>query len=217
MPAERRTASIESLLQKSKWAAARKQIDVELAVDPNNHWLMTQKGVTLYEQHHYREALELFQESLKIVPDCPLTLWNLAGTLDALGKPASAIPIFTWLLDSKKSPEDDDCWESQEWTDSLKTDCVFRIAVCLQHLDRLPEAETCYRQYINLLLNGSPGSYPIEDAVRQIHPPPTTAKRDRARKQSRQALETALQQSGLLPRVRPGAKPPKIEFEKLFA
>jgi tetratricopeptide (TPR) repeat protein len=97
--------------------------------------------------------LPFFQAALAIVPDCPLALWNLAGTLDALGKPAEAIPLYTWLLESDKSPEEDPCWESREWTESLKADCVYRLGVCFEHLGQVEKAEECYRQYLNLLLS----------------------------------------------------------------
>jgi hypothetical protein len=50
----------------------------------------------------------------------------------------------------------------------LKTDCVFRLGVCFQQLGRRQSAEHCYRQYVNLLLAGMSGSYPIEDAARHV-------------------------------------------------
>src|SRR5262249_34422721 len=130
--------------------------------------ILTQLGVTFYEEHRYDEALNLFLESLRIVPDCPLTLWNLAGTLDALGQPAQGLRIYTWLLRSKKTPEDDPCWESQEWSDALKTDCVYRLGVCFKHLGQKKKAEGCFHQYLNLISTGIEGTYSIEDVRREI-------------------------------------------------
>ena len=57
---------------------------------------------------HQNETLVILSEA--IVPDCPLTLWNLAGTLDALGKYVDAIRIYVRLLESDDSPETDPCW-----------------------------------------------------------------------------------------------------------
>ncbi|MBX9623972.1 MAG: tetratricopeptide repeat protein [Gemmataceae bacterium] len=159
---------LDRLLAEGRWAAARKVIERELAADPGNHWLRTQLGVTHYEQRRYREALKHFAASLAIVPDCPLTLWNVAGTLDALGRAEEAVPVYLWLLGSKKTPDDDPCWESREWTDALKTDCVYRLGTCLQHLGRAEAAEHCFRRYVNLLLDGMSGTYPIEDAARHV-------------------------------------------------
>jgi tetratricopeptide (TPR) repeat protein len=161
-------AQISNLIESEQWEKARALIEKELEREPDNHWLLTQLGETYYEQRQYRRALGLFLKSLDIVPDCPLTLWHLAGTLDALGYTAGALRLYTWLLKSKRTAEDDPCWESAEWTDALKTDCVFRIGVCFQHLHRKDKAEQCFRQYIDLLLAGAAGSYPIEEAVRRV-------------------------------------------------
>ena len=159
---------LDQLLSEGMWAAARKVIERELAADPDNHWLRTQLGVTHYEQRDYREALKHFAASLAVVPDCPLTLWNVAGTLDALGKSEEAVRVYVWLLRSNRSADDDPCWESEEWANGLKTDCVYRAAVCLKHLGNEEAAGNCFRQYISLLLDGMPGSYPVEDAAREV-------------------------------------------------
>jgi tetratricopeptide (TPR) repeat protein len=79
------------LFQRRKWAQARKLLEKEKEKDPKSHWVLTQLAVTYYEQRKYAKALQLLLRSRKILPDCPLTLWNLAGTLDALGKHAHAI------------------------------------------------------------------------------------------------------------------------------
>lgn len=162
------TATIESLIERGRWADARKRIERELKSDPENHWLLTQLGVTLYEEQRYREALVPLLKSLEIVPDCPLTLWNVAGTLDALGESKEALSIYTWLLQSKQTADADQCWESEEWADALKTDCVYRAALCLQHLGQAESAERFFRQYIDLLLAGRNGMYSLEDAARHI-------------------------------------------------
>src|SRR6185369_1292554 len=118
--------------------------------EPDSHWLLTRLGETYYEQGRYKEALGLLLKSRELVPDCPLTLWHLAGTLDALGDQAGAVRLFTWLLESKKTPEDDPCWESVEWTDSLKADCVYSLGLCFKHNGRKELADYCLRKYIAL-------------------------------------------------------------------
>jgi tetratricopeptide (TPR) repeat protein len=143
-------------------------LEKEREKDPENHWLVTQLGVTFYEQRRYEDAVELFLASRQIVPDCPLTLWNLAGTLDSLGKRKEAIRIYNWLLQDKTSPEDDSCWESKEWAAALKADCVYRLGVCLEHLGKKQKAEQCYREYLNILLIGIQGTYSVDDVTKQI-------------------------------------------------
>ena len=159
---------IDDLLQRGDWEKARRLLQRERAADSDNHWVLTQLGVTFYEQRRYREALDWFSRSRKIVPDCPLTLWNLAGALDALGKHAAAIRIYRGLLKSNKSFEDDPCWESKQWTDQLKSDCVYRLGACFEHQGKNRAAEKSYRQYLDLLLLGTQGSYSLEDVTERI-------------------------------------------------
>jgi tetratricopeptide (TPR) repeat protein len=161
------------LLAEEKWEEARALIQQELESEPMNHWLLTQLGVTYYEQKRYHDALGYFEESLKLVPDCPLTLWNLAGVLDALDRSVEAVPIYTSLLKSRMSPQSDACWESDQWADELKTDCVYRIGVCFEHLGNRDRAEWCYRRYVQLTLAGINGSYSLDGVmtrIRSIHP-----------------------------------------------
>lgn len=160
--------SVEELIAAGAWAAARELITRDLSADPDNHWLLTQLGVTLYEQRRYADALAPLWKSLGIVPDCPLTRWNLAGALDAVGNPGLAARIYAGLLASTTSPDDDPCWESREWADALKTDCVFRLGVCYRHLGRTSRALECFHQYAGLLGLGRPGTYPIADVAEHI-------------------------------------------------
>jgi predicted Zn-dependent protease len=70
------------LFQSGAWLKARKLLEAERKKEPENHWLLTQLGVTFYEQRQYAEAHRLFLASQKIVPDCPLTLWNCTYSID---------------------------------------------------------------------------------------------------------------------------------------
>jgi tetratricopeptide (TPR) repeat protein len=159
--------------------------------------VLTQLGVTFYEQKRYEEALQLFLASLEIVPDCPLTLWNLAGTLDSLGKHTHAMRIFTGILRSNISPDDDPCWESAEWADALKADCVYRLGVCFQHLGKKRKAELCYRQFLSLLSLGIAATYSIDDVKRQMRDLQSAGKSNGVESEVRKAVAATLQLSGI--------------------
>ena len=208
---------IAALLQKSEWAQARALLERERDKEPDNHWVLTQLGVTYYEQGRYDDALELFAESLPIVPDCPLTLWNIAGTLDALGRHAEAVPVYVWLLQSNKSPAEDPCWESKEWTETLKTDCLYRLGVCSQMLGKTQQAQQCFHQYANLLLSGIHGSYPIEDVMRQLQGLHRNGKHGGAESELRKAVASTLEVSGIEPRQGRATAPPKINTAKVLS
>lgn len=207
---------LEVLLEQESWEAARQAIDRELKRHPGDHWLLTQRGVTFYEEGRYEDALPPLLESLKIVPDCPLTLWNVAGVLDALGKPDKAVRIYTWLLKSKTSPDDDPCWESREWADSLKTDCVYRVGVCFRRMGLGESAENCFRQYINLILAGMTGTYTIDDAAKCIRELHAGGHQKKVEREVRDAINSTLQEPGVLSVQGNRRKLPKLELADLL-
>jgi tetratricopeptide (TPR) repeat protein len=184
-------ASLAALFQSGQWADARKLLESELVKEPDNHWLLTQLGVTYYEQQQYEEALKNFQAASRITPDCPLVLWNTAGALDALGKHAKAIQVFTRLLKCDVEPEADACWESPEWSAALKADCVYRLGSCFRDIGKKEPAEECFRQYLDLLLSGIDGSYSFQDVSREIRGL-STANGDGSASHFRKAIRAAL-------------------------
>ncbi len=190
------TATIDMLFKKGRWPEARALLEKEREKQPSDHWVLTQLGVAFYEERHYREALQLFLASQKVVPDCPLTLWNLAGTLDALGNPVEAVRIYTWLLESRQTATADSCWESKEWTEALKADCVYRLAACFQQMGRAGTAAHCYRQYINILASGIQGLYSSNDAMQQIQKLQATAPPNGSRRALKEAVNATLAASG---------------------
>jgi tetratricopeptide (TPR) repeat protein len=201
-------ARVNELFSEERWDDARALLREALGKEPKSHWLLTQLGVTYYEQRRYGEALRILLDSLEILDDCPLTLWHLAGTLDALGRSREALRIYSWIIDSDRSADDDPCWESREWTDSLKTDGVFRLAVCLRHLGKKKAAEECYRRYLDLRTTGVDSIYSSEDAIREIallHEPTRSGARGGKR---RDAFVSALQTAGI--KRSNGKAPPKF-------
>ncbi len=209
--------SIDDLIGREAWSEARDRIEIELADEPDNHWLLTQLAVTLYEEGLYREALRPLSRSLQIVPDCPLTLWNLAGTLDALGESVDAIRIYLWILNNSKGPEDDPCWESLVWTESLQVDCVYRLGESFGRLGDARAAEVCYRRYIDLGLAGLRGSYSLDDAsdaIQDLRPTNGTRKLWR---DVRRTLDSTIRGSAIRPAPVRSRKPPKIALDALFA
>jgi tetratricopeptide (TPR) repeat protein len=207
---------INDLFQRGEWEKARCLLEMEREKDPESHWLLTQLGVTFYEQGKYEKALRIFLASRKIVDDCPLTLWNLAATLEALGKYTVAVKIFTWLLETEKSAAEDPCWESKEWTNALKTDCVIRLGVCFKYLGKTRKAEHCYRQYLNLLLSGFEGLYSPEEVFRRIRDVHNTGDQRALRSEWRKAVASTLQALGVKTRKGRANGPPRFDEKELL-
>ena len=120
--------TINELFDQNDWEKARELLEVEQKKTPSSHWILTQIGVTYYEQRQYKIAESFFRESLAIKSDCPLTLWNIAGVLHMLDNDQEAKKIYHELINSKETPQENPCWENQSWSDSLKSDCVHRLS-----------------------------------------------------------------------------------------
>src|SRR5687768_1235920 len=89
---------IEKLIDAEDWKAARKLIHAALRKEPDSHWLLTRLGLTHYEERNYRKALLYDTQALELAPNCPLVLWDYAGTLDMLGRNKEAIAIYRKLI-----------------------------------------------------------------------------------------------------------------------
>jgi len=205
---------INGLFNRDEWDKARRLLENELQKDPINHWLLTQLGVTFYEQRRYKDALRFFVRSRAIVADCPLTLWNLAGALDAIGKPRPAITIYNWILQAETTSHDDPCWESAQWTEALKADAVFRLGICFEHLGRKNKAEDLYRRYLEFLLKGAEGTYSVEEVTRKIRSLHEGGK-GWMKGEFKQAADAAARISGRKPRKRPASIPPSLGKREL--
>jgi len=206
---------INDLFRGCAWEKARQLLENEREKEPNNHWVLTQLGVTFYEQKKYSQALQLFRASLAIVDDCPLTLWNLAGALDSLENHRAAAKIYTWLLQTERSPEDDPCWESQKWTDALKTNCLYRLGCCLQSLGKKKDAEHYYRHYLDLLLLGRDGMYSAEEVARRIRSLHSSRMRLRAG-DFQKVVKSAIQVPGSRPQEGRRIAPPRLGERELL-
>jgi len=102
-------------------------------------------------------------------------------------------------LGSKQTSANDPCWESKEWTDALKADCVYRLGVCFQKISKIEAAEDCFRRYINLLLSGIDGLYSMDDAMQQIRKLHDASRSNGAERELKKAVQETLQASGRFP------------------
>ena len=125
------TSKIETLIAAEDWPRARKAVREELRSSPNNHWLLTRLGLTYYEERRYKLSLKYSLRALAQMPNCPLALWDYAGTLEMLDQTQDALTIFQRLV-RRGIPEITfgDCGEGLAWARGLIADCHYRLAHC---------------------------------------------------------------------------------------
>jgi tetratricopeptide (TPR) repeat protein len=160
-------SNIEKSIQLENWTLARKQILRELKNDPESHWLLTRLGLTFYEERNYGKALEISEQSLKLAPECPLVLWDYAGTLDQVGRENEAIKIWKGLI--KKGAQRialDECGEGIRWSKSLIIDCKYRIAIAYKSLKKKSLAIEFMKDHLADRTSGTRSIYPLR-MVRQ--------------------------------------------------
>lgn len=153
---------INALFAKEKWKEARALIEKEMEKrgDECDHWLLTRLATTYYEERHYKKALQLNEKARSLAPNCPLVLWDYAGTLDALGRSEEAIAIFMSLI--LRGPDKigrEECGEGLEWAIGLLADCFYRVSVCLIHLHRPQPARKFFLWYAQLVAAGAQSIY----------------------------------------------------------
>ncbi|MFO0969405.1 MAG: tetratricopeptide repeat protein [Gemmataceae bacterium] len=156
---------INRLFDQEKWREARRLLQEELKREPESHWLLTRLGTTYYEEHDYKNALELTQQAHQLAPNCPLVAWDLAATLEMLDDDRAALRIYQRLFETGvKAIANDECGEGEAWARSLLGDCLYSAAGCLHRLGRHEEALRSIQRYLGFRAIGVKSIYSVKDA-----------------------------------------------------
>jgi len=155
---------INDLFERAKWAEARRLLEARLREQPRNHWVLTRLGTTYYEEQDYERALALTQRAQALAPTCPLVVWDLASTLEMLGKDRKALRLYQGLVArGTRAIANDECGEGIAWARSLLTDCLYSVAGCLHRLGRHQEALRSIQEYLQLRAMGVRSVYSLKE------------------------------------------------------
>jgi tetratricopeptide (TPR) repeat protein len=162
-------SAIESAIKRDDWKGARRLLRAALRRQPDSHWHLTRLALTYYEQHDYRRALSIEERAYDIAPHCPLVLWDLAGTIDMLGRHRDAIAIYRKLIRrGVESIAFGDCGEGLAWARGLVADCWYRLAHCQSKLGCGAYAVRCYRRHMAMRGQGCRSIYRLEEVRREL-------------------------------------------------
>ena len=159
---------IEKYIEKENWAKARNEIRKELKTDKDNHWLITRLGLTFYEEKEYKRALHYSEKAKKLAPNCPLVLWDYAGTLDMLGKEKEAIKVFQKIIN--KGIEEiayGECGEGIRWAKALYADCFYRLALSYLRIGQKRKAKENFEKHFVNRGRGIPSIYKINEVKKK--------------------------------------------------
>ena len=160
---------IENAIRRENWKKARQLIQSDLRLEPNSHWLLSRMALTYYEEHKYKRALTIGLKAYKVQPNCPLVLWDLAGTLDMLGRYREASVIYRRLIRrGVESIAFGDCGEGLAWARGLVADCWYRLARCAKQQRHTAKAVKCYEQHLDLRGSGCRSIYPLQIVRKEL-------------------------------------------------
>jgi tetratricopeptide (TPR) repeat protein len=120
--------------------------------------------MTYYEERQYVSALKYVEQASKIMPKCPLVIWDHASILDMLRREKAAIALWKKLIRrGGRSIAFDECGEGLRWPRSLINDCNYRIGKSYYDLGN----ERLARAFITKHLKGrQPGLRSLYEAKR---------------------------------------------------
>lgn len=166
---------IEDAIKHKNWEKVRRLVLKDLSKEPKSHWLLARLALTYYEEYKYERALIIGQRAYKLQPDCPLVLWDLAGTFNMLGRNQEAMAIYHRLIRrGVKAIAFGDCGEGLAWARGLVADCWYRLALCSIKLRRTAKAIKYYEQHLALRGSGCRSIYALKDVRKEynaLNPP----------------------------------------------
>jgi tetratricopeptide (TPR) repeat protein len=162
-------AHIETLLKRKRWREARALIQDELVSAPTDHWLWTTLGLTYYEEKQYEKALECSKRAVELQPDCPLVLWDYAGTLSMNGREEAALAIWTLLLDMDlEDVAYGECSEGMDWALQLINDVHYRMGHYFLWKGRKEQALNSFKKYLHNREHGVGSIYDKKEVEKHV-------------------------------------------------
>lgn len=164
-------AAIERLIAEEEWEAARRLIQAEIDKEPEaSHWLLTRLGLTYYEQFNYQRALELSEQAFALAPDCPLVLWDYAGTLEMLDRTQEALVIYQRIIERGiESLAYDPCGEGRARARGFYADSLYRISHCYTALGNHAKAVEAMQSALEQRGPGCQSIYPIGKLRKELN------------------------------------------------
>lgn len=133
------------------------------------HWFLTNLACCYYEQRRYRTALQYDIAALVIAPNCPMVLWNYAGSLAMLGRHSQAKTIYRNILKRGLTRlATGQCGEGRSWTASFLNDCRYRLGIVHYEAGERTVAIRWLKAHLKYRSSGVRSIYPIVDVKRKL-------------------------------------------------
>jgi tetratricopeptide (TPR) repeat protein len=127
-------------------------------------------ALTHYEEFQYEKALALEEKALSLAPNCPLVLWDYAGSLEMLGRQREALRVYQRLIKrGAKSIATGECGEGLAWARGLVADCWYRMAGCYASLGNRAKELKAFEVHLDLRGPGCHSIYRLGELHKELN------------------------------------------------
>ncbi len=178
---------IDELFDSGRLEEVKVLLHTELGTDENNHWLLTKLSSVYYESKDYKTALMYSTIANKLMPHCPLVLWDFGAALMMTNNTMNALACYRRILQlgyqqlNGRRIDVDPCWEGKSFTVSIITDSLLRIGHCYVDKKNFELASVFLLSFIRQSSKWSKGClFDLDDGVEVLKTMPKLANIDDA-------------------------------------
>jgi tetratricopeptide (TPR) repeat protein len=160
---------INDYKKNNRWLDAKRVLEEELIIYPNEYWLLTTLSNVLYELKDYNSALEYSEKALNAEPSDYLVLNNHACILSVIeGKEKDAIELLERIIftDSNKI-EFGNHGEGMRWAKSLVNDCRVRLALVYLSINEKAKAIEYLNEHLEKREKGVFSNFSRKDIIKR--------------------------------------------------
>lgn len=135
----------------------------------DDHWLLAQLAICIYELRDYKTALNYSQQAIELVPDCPLAQDYHAIILFANNRVEEAAQIWTALIE--KGIDEiayGQCGEGKRFAKSLLNDIYFRMGDVYLHKKQQEQALVYYKKHLENRQRGIYSNFTKKEVLSEI-------------------------------------------------
>ncbi len=163
---------VNDYIMNEEWTNAKKILEKELDVNPDDHWVITQLSEVFYEMRDYDKALELSSKAIELAPDCPLVMNDHALHLYMHERDNEAIDIWNRIME--KGVEEiayGKCGEGLRAAKSLLNDVRMRIGLSYFETGENKKALYYFKEHLKHRQRGIFSNFTkreVENQIKQI-------------------------------------------------
>ncbi len=164
------TEKINQCFKNENYTEAIELLQKALIVEPDNHWILGQLGISYYEIFNYQTALKYSTQAYEIATECQMVLEYHAAILHANGKILESKALYEKLL--SRSVEEiafGECGEGIKNAKSILNDARIGLADIYSDLNEPEKALELFEEHLKLRQRGVFSNLKRKEIVKEIN------------------------------------------------